>query len=72
MARKPIKIITPLVRTVKPPYRDMPVDGFVPGWDAEPGTMQHAKRISIAEPGNRPYEGHDSNHPPRKSDHPKY
>lgn len=68
---KAIKVATPLIRTVKEPYADMPTDGFVPGWDDVPGMMQHAQRISLAQPQTRPYGGTDSNHPPRKSNHPK-
>ena len=74
MARKggsPIKVVTPLIRTVKPPYQDWPVDSVVPGWDDIPGMSQHARRISMSEQPTKPYGGTDSNHPPRKSNHPR-
>ena len=69
-SKVPIRIGTPLVRTVKEPYYRLPEDGFVPGWDDNPGMMQHAKRISMTEQPTRPYGGTDSNHPPINDNHP--
>jgi hypothetical protein len=72
MARKPanpIKVVTPLVRTVKPPYMSEVNDVAVPGWDSTPGMAQHAKRISITEPGGT-IHGPGSDHPAVPSNHP--
>lgn len=69
MARRsgPIKVVTPLVRTVKQPYTSWK-DSAVPGWDKIPGVAQHASRVSV---GNEPVaDGSDPNKP-MKSNHPK-
>ena len=70
-SKSPIKIITSLERTVKPPYKDYPVDAVVPGWDAIPGMAQHAQRISAAQPMRSKNMGHDPDHPSAPSNHPK-
>ncbi len=67
--RNPIKILDPLVRTVKAPYARMSTDGFVPGWDKIPGMSQHAMRDSL---DDRPKFEDENNHPPVKSNHPKF
>lgn len=69
MARRkdPIKVVTPLVRTVKQPYTSWK-DSAVPDWDKIPGVSQHASRVSI---GCGPTaDGGDPNKPV-KSNHPK-
>ena len=68
-SRNPMKIVDPLVRTVRKPYARFPEDGYVPGWDKIPGMSQHAMRTSLKD---RPKFEDESDHPPMKSNHPKF
>ncbi len=66
--RNPIRVGTPLTRTVKEPYAKWPQDAYTPDWDRIPGMSQHSMRVSMKD---RPDFDADSNHPPVVSNKPK-
>ena len=66
--RNPIRVVDPLVRTVKQPYARFPEDGMVPGWDKIPGMSQHAARVSLKD---RPSFETRDDHPAVPDKHPK-
>ncbi len=69
MAKPGIRIGTPLTRTVTRPYARFSEDAYVPDWDRIPGMSQHAMRVTLKSP---PSFSDDEDHPPAKSNHPKF